>query len=109
MSGYIHDLHGTGLIVKLEDRCKVSRGPKDTSLSGSHWCMSLTTVRTICMCQYVLWSERTVLTYCRMHGEERKLSVQPALISMADYIKQIPWIQTVAWYGTMAMVLCNHK
>ena len=37
MSGYIHDLHGTGLIVKLEDRCKVSRGPKDTSLSGSHW------------------------------------------------------------------------
>ena len=39
MSGYIHDLHGTGLIVKLEDRCKVSRGPKDTSLSGSHWCI----------------------------------------------------------------------
>ena len=39
------------------------------------------------MCQYVLWSERTVLTYCRMHGEERKLSVQPALISMADYIQ----------------------
>ena len=42
---------------------------------------------TLRMCQYVLWSERTVLTYCRMHGdsEERKLSVQPALISMADY------------------------
>ena len=53
------------------------------------------------------WSERTVLTYCRMHGEERKLSVQPALISMADYIqaKQI----SIAWYGTMAIVLCNHK
>ena len=61
---------------------------------------------TLRMCQYVLWSERTVLTYCRMHGEERKLSVQPALISMADYIqaKQIP----IAWYGTMAIVLCNH-
>ena len=42
---------------------------------------------TLRMCQYVLWSERTVLTYCRMHGEERKLSVQPALISMADYIQ----------------------
>ena len=66
---------------------------------------------TLRMCQYVLWSERTVLTYCRMHEEERKLSVQPAFISMADYIqvKQIPWIQTIAWYGTMAMVLCNHK
>ena len=35
---------------------------------------------TLRMCQYVLWSERTVLTYCRMHGEERKLSV-------ADYIQ----------------------
>ena len=52
MSGYIHDLHGTGLIVKLEDRCKVSRGPKDTSLSGSHWCMSLTTVPYACVSMY---------------------------------------------------------
>ena len=98
MSGYIHDLHGTGLIVKLEDRCKVSRGPKDTSLSGSHWCMHELNNSTLRMCQYVLseivlslvlWSERTVLTctYCRMNGEERKLSVQPAFISMADYIQ----------------------
>ena len=52
MSGYIHDLHGTGLIVKLEDRCKVSRGPKNTSLSGSHWCMSLTTVPYACVSMY---------------------------------------------------------
>ena len=40
---------------------------------------------TLRMCQYVLWSERTVLTYCRMHGEKRKLSVQPALISHGCY------------------------
>ena len=73
MSGYIHDLHGTGLMVKLEDRCKVSRGPKDTSLSGSH-CPTLVhelNDSTLRMCQYVLWSERTVLTYCRIRrGEE---------------------------------------
>ena len=71
MSGYIHDLHGTGLIVKLEDRCKVSRGPKDTSLSGSHWCMSLTTVPYACVsiCTMVRTYRSYVLSNAR-RGEE---------------------------------------
>jgi hypothetical protein len=36
--------------------------------------------------------------YCR-HSADLMYTIQA---------KQIPWIQTVAWYGTMAMVLCNH-
>ena len=70
MSGCIHDLHGTGLIVKLEDRCKVSRGPKDTSLSGSHWCMSLTTVPYACVSMYYGQNVPFLRTVESWRGEE---------------------------------------